>query len=61
MHHLLGLGCRHSETVSDLWDSFVSWLNLIKNKDNLRVTECLDFYNWSVTQSIPFVYFLHFL
>jgi hypothetical protein len=32
MHNLLGIGCSHSKTFSDVWDSFVSWRNLQLNK-----------------------------
>ena len=54
MHNLLGLGCSHSTTISDVWDSFVSWRNLILNMYNISVIECLDFINRRVT--IPISY-----
>ena len=56
MHHLLGLGCKHSETISDVWDS-LSGRNLILKKYNLRVIELLDFYKWSVMLLMSFTYF----
>jgi hypothetical protein len=54
MHNLLGLGCSHSTSISDVWDSFVSWRNLILNMYNISVIECLDFINRRVT--IPISY-----
>ena len=40
MHHLLGLGRSFSKTVSEIWDSSVSWRNLIFNMYNISVIEC---------------------
>ena len=54
MHNLLGLGCSHSTTISDVWDSFVSWRNFILNMYNISVIECLDFINRRAT--IPISY-----
>ena len=54
MHNLLGLGCSHSTTISDVWDSFVSWRNLILNMYNISVIQCLDFINRRAT--IPISY-----
>ena len=54
MHNLLGLGCSHLTMISDVWDSFVSWRNLILNMYNISVIECLDFINRRV--AIPISY-----
>ena len=47
MHNLLGLGFSHSTTISDVWDSFVSWRNLQLNMYNISVmgnsSYCLNF------------------
>ena len=37
MHNLLGLGCGHSTTISDVWDSFVSWRNLQLGMYNISI------------------------
>jgi hypothetical protein len=44
MHNLLELGCSHSTTISDVWDSFMFWRNLILDMYNISVIECLDSY-----------------
>ena len=58
MHNLLGLGCSHSTTISDVWDSFVSWRYLILNMYNISVIGVGIFINRRVTLPVSYACFI---